>query len=90
MEDICSEIYYSKTYIFKQFKKNTGYSIMEYYNKLKIEKAKQLLLETEMSIREISEKLSFDTPNYFSKTFKRLCGVTPSAYKKYACPFIKI
>ena len=90
MEDICSEIYYSKTYIFKQFKKNTGYSIMEYYNKLKIEKAKQLLLETEMSIKEISEKLSFDTPNYFSKTFKRLCGVTPSAYKKYACPFIKI
>ena len=60
------------------------------YNKLKIEKAKQLLLETEMSIKEISEKLSFDTPNYFSKTFKRLCGVTPSAYKKDACPFIKI
>lgn len=85
MEDICKEIFYSKTYIFKQFKKNTGYSIMEYYNKLKIEKAKQFLRENEMTIREISEKLSFDTPNYFSKTFKRLCGSTPSAYRKIFC-----
>ena len=55
---------------------------MEYYSDLKISTAKKLLRENELSIKEISEKLCFDTPNYFSKTFKKIVGLTPSEYKK--------
>ena len=56
--------------------------IIDYYINLKIEKAKELLRENELSVKEISEKLSFDTPNYFTKTFKRVTTLTPLEYKK--------
>jgi two-component system response regulator YesN len=60
----------------------TGKTIMGYYTELKINQAKQLLRENELSVREISEKLAFSTPDYFTKTFKRVTGLTPLAYKK--------
>lgn len=73
---------YSKAYISRQFKLATGKGVIEYYTDLKIKVAKKLLRENELSVKEIAEKLSFDTPNYFSKTFKKLCKTTPTAYKK--------
>lgn len=82
IEKICSTLHYNRSYIFKQFKKNTGSSIMAYFNKLKIEKAKQLLRETNMSVTAISEYLTFESPNYFSKLFKKITGHTPSTYRK--------
>jgi two-component system response regulator YesN len=57
---------------------------MEYYTSLKIERAKQLLLENEMTVKEIAARLAFNEANYFSKTFKRLTGLTPSQYRKQA------
>lgn len=80
--DICRDIHYNRSYIFKQFKKSTGYTIMAYFTKLKVEKAKEMLRESEMSIGTISSSLSFDNPNYFSKTFKKYTGYTPSTYRK--------
>jgi two-component system response regulator YesN len=82
IDQIAKKINFSKAYIFRQFKNSIGISIMDYYISLKIKSAKELLTLGEFSIKEISEKLSFDTPNYFSKTFKKIVGVTPSQYKK--------
>ena len=84
IDQIWSLISYSRAYIFKEFKQATGKSVMEYLTALKIEKAKQMLRETDMSVKEISESLCFDTPNYFSKTFKKFAMSTPTAYKKRA------
>ena len=56
--------------------------MMQYFIRLKIEKAKKLLRENEISVTQISETLAFDTPNYFSKTFKKITGYTPLQYKK--------
>ncbi len=75
---------YSRAYIFKEFRAATGKSVMAYFTALKIEEAKRLLREDDMTVKEIAEHLSFDTPNYFSKTFKRQTGLTPSTYKKFA------
>ena len=47
-----------------------------------IEKAKQMLRENTLTIAQIADALAFDTPNYFTKTFKKITGSTPSAYKK--------
>ena len=55
---------------------------MSYFTRLKIDHAKRLLRETPMPIGEISDLLSFDDANYFSKTFKKLTGYTPSTYRK--------
>jgi AraC-like DNA-binding protein len=79
---ICSKTAYSKPYLFRIFKAKTGKTIMNYYTELKIRKAKELLRENELSVREISERLGFSAPDYFSKTFKRVTGLTPLAYKK--------
>lgn len=82
IDEICKSISYSKAYVFKKFKAVTGKSIMDYYLSLKLKKAKELLADDALSVKEISEKLSFDTPNYFTKTFKKSCGITPTEYKK--------
>ncbi len=82
IEDICKKTAYSKAYLFRIFKAKTGKTIMAYFMELKIKQAKQLLRENELSVREISERLAFSTPDYFTKTFKRITRLTPLAYKK--------
>lgn len=82
IDDISKITSYSKAYIFRQFKNATKKGVMEYYSNLKISTAKKLLRENEFSVKEIAEKLCFDTPNYFSKTFKKAVGLTPTEYKK--------
>lgn len=82
VSDICRQTNYSKSYIFKKFKEVTGKSIMEFYSELKFKTAKELLRENELSVKEISARLSFDSPNYFTKSFKKVCGITPTAYRK--------
>lgn len=84
INDVCKKAAYGRAYLFRVFKEKTGKTIMEYYLNLKIEKAKQLLRENELSVKEISELLSFNEPNYFTKTFKRITGLTPTAYKRRA------
>ena len=80
--DLISEkTFYSKTYINNIFKKNLGYSIIQYYNRLKIQKAKSLLREN-MPTAAIADALHFESPNYFTKVFKKYTGMTPSQYKK--------
>lgn len=82
--EICAKTAYGKAYLFRIFKASTGKTIMEYFINLKIERAKQLLRENELSVKEIATTLAFAEPNYFTKTFKRVTGITPSTYKKRA------
>lgn len=84
IDDICSATSYSRAYLFRIFRAATDQTIMEYYTSLKIERAKQLLLENELTVKEIAARLAFNEANYFSKTFKRLTGLTPSQYRKQA------
>ena len=82
VEEICAKTAYGRAYLFRVFKAETGKTMMEYFMEMKMEKAKQLLRENELSVKEIAELLAFNEPNYFTKTFKRSVGVTPSAYKR--------
>ena len=82
VSDICETMHYSKSYVFRQFKKTTGSSLMAYFIRLKVQCAKQMLRDSELSVAAISDALSFDNPNYFSKTFKKITGYTPSTYRK--------
>ncbi|MBS7275656.1 MAG: helix-turn-helix transcriptional regulator [Eubacteriales bacterium] len=81
LEEICCQTYYSKTFLNSVFKKNTGSSIMNYYNRLKIEEAKRLLREN-VSPTVTANRLGFESATYFTKVFKRYTGKTPSGYKK--------
>ncbi|HBA31987.1 MAG TPA: AraC family transcriptional regulator, partial [Parabacteroides goldsteinii] len=50
---------------------------------LKINKIKELLDSTEMSIQDISSKLNFESPDYFSYFFRKKIGISPIAYRKH-------
>ncbi|SIR62564.1 AraC family transcriptional regulator [Paenibacillus macquariensis] len=63
------------------FKKTTGYSPIDYYLRLKIQLACQHLDLTEQSIKEISIRLGFQDPYYFSRLFKKIMGKSPSEYR---------
>ena len=57
-----------------------GISPIKYYSLLQIEEAKRLL-NADISIYEIADKMNFSSPNYFCSFFKRICGISPSRYR---------
>mgnify|MGYP002796687170 FL=1 len=81
VQEICERLNFSRAYVANVFKKNTGYSVSEYYARMKISEAKKLIREENYNFTQISEMLHFDTPNYFSRAFKRITGMTPSEYR---------
>ncbi len=82
VEDIAGQLRYNRSYLFKRFKEDVGTTIVRYFTVLKINEAKKLLREENLSVSAISEKLGFDSPSYFSKTFKHITGFSPLQYRK--------
>lgn len=72
----------SKSYFYRQFYKQMSVSPIEYFIRMKINKAAILLLKTSMSISQIAAKLGFGSSEYFSRTFKRVLGITASEFRK--------
>ncbi|GAL67223.1 helix-turn-helix domain-containing protein [Jejuia pallidilutea] len=70
---------YSKFRI--DFKTQTGISPLQYYILIKIEKSKELLLNTNKSQKEIAYELGFESDVYFNRLFKRKTGVAPGKYR---------
>lgn len=81
VENLCHELGYSKSYLSKLFREQTGYTIADFAQRRKIDLAKQLIREREMNFSEISDRLAFDNPQYFSRAFKRITGMTPTEFK---------
>ncbi len=72
------------SYFRKMFKKYTGVSPRQYHLELKIIRARELILTTEKSIKEIGYDLGFKSIFYFSRFFKNKVGVNPSELKRVA------
>ena len=81
-EILSTQLHYDYSHITNLFTAEEGQSIQSYFNKLKIEKAKELLEYDELSIAEIAYQLGFSTAAYLSTSFKKQTGITPSEYKK--------
>jgi len=64
------------------FRKKTGFSPIEHFNHLKVQKACQYLLFTDLRIKEIADKLGIDDQYYFSRMFTKVMGMSPVAYKR--------
>lgn len=72
----------SETVYRRRFRQLTGHSPVQYINRLKIEKACQLLQSGDISHQQISEFLNFYSVSYFYRVFKAITGQTPGDYKK--------
>ena len=64
------------------FKKVTGTTSAAYISELRIKKSLPLIENTDLGMAEIAEKVGFDDPNYFSRVFRSVTGITPSEYRK--------
>ena len=81
LDDVSKKFNYSRSFICKIFKEETGESLITYFNRIKVEKAKRLLLESDRRAAEISEMLGFSEPKYFGAIFKKQVGISPAAYR---------
>ncbi|EET62294.1 transcriptional regulator, AraC family [Marvinbryantia formatexigens DSM 14469] len=72
----------SPEHLSRKFKKDTGENLIQYMNELRIAEAKRLLESQNLTIKEISAGLFYTDPFYFSKSFKKLTGCSPSEYRK--------
>jgi AraC family transcriptional regulator of arabinose operon len=80
-QEIVEQFHYSHSYLFSVFKKKTGYSIIHFFNLLKIQKACEYLNFTGLSVKEICFKMGFQDPLYFSRLFKKYMGLAPTEYR---------
>ena len=70
----------SPNYLSILFKKNCQVGFSEYISQAKIAKAKSMLLEQDMKIYEVADRLGFESAFYFSKVFKKVEGISPREY----------
>ena len=84
LNQLAEEVGYSPTYLTTIFKKETNYSPISYYSHLKILKACEYLDYTNMKVKEISFKLGYTDPYYFTKDFTKKMGRSPRNYRNRA------
>lgn len=82
MEDVAAEAGMSYSKFRKVFKDYTGFSPAQYFLRLKMERAKDFLLSTTLSCKEIAFRLGFDSASYFNKMFRLYHGQTPMEYRR--------
>ncbi|MBQ7076354.1 MAG: helix-turn-helix transcriptional regulator [Clostridia bacterium] len=82
LTDICEHFMLGKSQLSFIIKSNSGKSVMEYYNDLKISEAKLLLRSDKYSVSQISDMLGYSCIHSFSRAFKRAVGSSPVTYKK--------
>ncbi len=82
LKKIAQKVGYSVSRISAIFKEVTGESIINYFIRMRIQKAQELIVSNQMTFREISDYLGFDTIQYFCSQFKKTTGFTPLQYKK--------
>lgn len=79
---LSERFHFSPEYIGKMFRKDTGTSLNDYINSLRVEKAKHLLENTNTKVIDIALEVGFDTLPYFSSVFKKYTGVSPAEFRK--------
>lgn len=84
IEDIISLVKYSQSHFMRLFKRETGYSITEYINHIRVEKACLDLMYSKKSLTDIAIGNGFSTPQYFSKVFSEVMNITPSQFRNNA------
>lgn len=82
LSDIADKFNYSRSFLCKTFKEQTGESIMSYFNRLKIAEAERLLRETVKSISSVASSLGFSDAKYFGALFKSHTGSSPTEFRE--------
>lgn len=82
LEDVAKYVDISSYYFSKLFKEEEGKNFVEYVTELRVEKAKGLLRDPRISIKNVCVDVGYADPNYFSRIFKKVTGYTPTEYRE--------
>lgn len=82
LDEIADELHVNRSYLSRFYKNKTGINLFDTILNLRIEAAKEYLLNTDMKTYEISEAIGVDDAGYFSKMFKKITGVSPKEFRK--------
>lgn len=82
LSELAEQQGYTEYYLSRKFKKETGKTVKDYIREKRIDRAKFLLANTEMSIHEISERLQFSSQSYFTENFRKAVGIHPTAFRE--------
>lgn len=81
INDLANQLSYTRSHISKQFKLHTGESLKSYIDRIRVEKAKEMLRYEDLQITEIAEVLGYQDIFSFSRFFKRHTGISPREFK---------
>lgn len=81
MEEVAEQVNLSSYYFSKMFKQQMGETFIDYITKIRIDEAKSLLVNSDLSLKEICYQVGYNDPNYFSRVFKKVVGKSPSEYR---------
>lgn len=83
LEEIADRLRVSTAYLSGQFNREVGQPFSAYIKDLRLKKAKELLLGSELKTFEIARRVGYPDPKYFSRVFKEATGMTPGEYQKF-------
>lgn len=86
LSEMANSLHLNYTYLSSYFKQRTGENLTSYINRVRTDKAKELLLDQALSVSEISRITGFSDHNYFSKVFKKMTGMAPIEYRHQIYP----
>ncbi len=82
LQSLCEKFFYTRNTLIRHFQSTLHCSINDYILFVRLNRAKDLLYKTKMSISDIAEQCGFSSQNHFSLTFTKKMGTSPSAYRK--------
>jgi len=81
VKGIADKFNFNRDYFSRLFKKHLGVGVIEYINSMKVSNAKELLCQSDKTIKEVAYLVGFKDEKYFMKLFKRYEGITPSQFR---------
>lgn len=84
LTEMANHLHMNYSYLSSYFKQRTGENLTTYINRIRVEQAKKLLLNLNLSVSEVSAMTGFSEHNYFSKVFKKITGYTPLEFRNQA------
>lgn len=82
LSTLAEYVHLNESYLSSMIKKTTGLSFTEILNQIRIDEAKKLLINTNLSVEKIADTTGFSSWSYFSRVFKKCCGITPAEYRR--------
>ncbi|MGN8682466.1 response regulator transcription factor [Gracilibacillus sp. HCP3S3_G5_1] len=82
LERIAESLHVSSVYLSKMIKQEVGVSYVKIVTQIRVQAAEKLLKTTDLSIREIAERVGYDSQHYFSTAFRKLTGMPPKQFRQ--------